>query len=71
MAKMPQTNIVNLPVTVSPSEDADTERKRRLFAWADEVLKNLGLDAAVKAAKSLEALSRITVDMTSRLIQSD
>jgi hypothetical protein len=66
-----QSNIVDLPAPVSQqqSEDqharADTERKRRLFAWADAVLKRLGLDAAVKAAKSVEELGRITFDVTS------
>jgi predicted P-loop ATPase len=70
VAFSPSTNLpARVPVPDSQSEDqharADTERRRRLFAWADAVLKSLGLDAAVKAAKSVEELSRITLDVTS------
>jgi predicted P-loop ATPase len=62
-------DVVKLPVPVTPSADehaqAETERDQRLFAWADGVLKALGLDKAVAAAKSVEELRRITFDLTS------
>jgi predicted P-loop ATPase len=62
-------DVVKLPVPVSPSVDehtqAETQRDEQLFAWADAVLKALGLDKAVAAAKSVEELRRITFDTDS------
>ena len=50
---------IKLPIpTPPPNADAharaDTERNRRLFDWAEAVLKALGLDKAVAAARSIE-----------------
>jgi bisphosphoglycerate-dependent phosphoglycerate mutase len=62
-------DVVKLPAPVSPSADehaqAETQRDEQLFAWADAVLKALGLDKAVAAAKSVEELRRITFDIDS------
>ena len=60
----------SLPIpTPPPNADAharaDTERNRRLFDWAEAVLKALGLDKAVAAARSIEELRRITLDVDS------
>ena len=44
---------------------ADTERNQRLFDWAEAVLKALGLDKAVAAARSIEDLRRIALDVDS------
>ena len=41
---------------------AETERKRRLFEWADRVLADIGLAAKVQQANSLDELRRITFD---------
>jgi hypothetical protein len=41
----------------------ETERKRQLFAWADTVLKDIGLHKAVARAETLEALHKITIDI--------
>ena len=58
---MPSRTIVPFP---SPDADeharAETERKRRLFEWADRVLTDLGLDAKVMNANTLDDLRRIT-----------
>jgi predicted P-loop ATPase len=57
--------IVKLPVP-SPDEgqgQSDTERKRALFAWALEVLEQIGTVAAIAAAKTTEELRRITLDV--------
>ncbi|HEY8442831.1 MAG TPA: virulence-associated E family protein [Xanthobacteraceae bacterium] len=60
--------IVNLPMPVLQTQTeaeharADTERNRRLFAWALSVLKQLGIDSAVAAAKSVEELHRVQFD---------
>src|SRR5262245_29131317 len=54
--------IIQLPVP-QPEEPAqsDTERKRRLFAWALGVLEQLGMVKAITAAKTLEELHRIVL----------
>jgi hypothetical protein len=61
--------VVRLPVPVGQDAEAgahaDNERKHRLFAWANTVLRQLGLDRAVLKANSLEALRRITLDVDS------
>jgi predicted P-loop ATPase len=54
--------IVNLPVSTTPPKDANDQRTRRLFAWADAVLRRLGL---VTAARSIEELRRVTLDVES------
>src|SRR5262245_26180728 len=58
--------IVSLPVPVSRTEAeharSDTERNRRLFAWALAVLKQLGVDRAVAVARSIEELHSVTFD---------
>jgi hypothetical protein len=52
----------------SPSPDADEyrraedERQRRLFAWADQVLADLGLADKVRHANTLDELRRVTFD---------
>jgi predicted P-loop ATPase len=58
--------VLQLPVPASQDADeyarADTQRKQQLFAWADAVLRRLGVDKAVAAARSVEELHRITFD---------
>jgi hypothetical protein len=62
------SKVVKLPVPVSQplTEDdharADTERNLRLFAWANRVLKQLGVDRAVAAARSVEQLHSVVFD---------
>jgi predicted P-loop ATPase len=62
---------IKLPVPVPPPPNADTHaradtgRNQRLFNWAEGVLKALGLDKAVAAARSIEELRRITLDVDS------
>lgn len=61
--------VVKLPVSVSQDADAharaETERKQRLFDWADAVLTSLGLVKVVKAAKTTMELYGITFDANS------
>lgn len=61
--------VINLPVPASQGADeharADTQRNQRLFAWAEAVLKKLGLDRAVAAARSIEELRSVALDVTS------
>ena len=44
---------------------ADTQRNKQLFNWADGVLRSLGLDRAIAAAKSIQELRRITLNVDS------
>jgi hypothetical protein len=41
---------------------AETERKRRLFAWADDVLRQLGLADRISQSNSFDELRKITFD---------
>src|SRR5262249_12659339 len=58
------TNLVPFPQQpdAEAHAQAETERKRRLFAWADMVLQQLGLAARVVQAQSLMELNKITLD---------
>ena len=61
---------IKLPIpTPPPNADAharaDTERNRRLFDWAEGLLKALGLDKTIAAARSIEDLRRIALDVDS------
>jgi predicted P-loop ATPase len=59
--------VIQLPVLTSTDADeqrrADTDRTRRLFDWALDVLKSLGLDKAVTRATSIAELRAITLDL--------
>ena len=64
-------NVVHLQIPAPRLEQdaddharADTERRQRLFDWAAGVLAKLGLDEAITAARSIEALRGITLDLT-------
>ena len=63
--------VVTLPVSASQDAGADeharaeTQRKQRLFDWADAVLEQLGLVRAVAAARSIVELRTITFNMDS------
>src|SRR5690348_4453426 len=65
-ARKVMAKVVKLPVPIARTTDeharADTERNRRLFAWAHAVLKKLGVDKAVTAARSIEELHGVTFD---------
>jgi predicted P-loop ATPase len=61
---------IKLPIpTPPPNADAharaDTGRNQQLFNWAEGVLKALGLDKAIAAARSIEELRRLTLDVDS------
>jgi predicted P-loop ATPase len=62
-------DVLQLPVPTSQGADeharADTQRNQQLFDWADALLKKLRLDKAVTAAKSIEELRSVTLDMES------
>jgi hypothetical protein len=59
--------VIVLPVVTSTDADergqADNDRKRRLFDWALDVIKSLGLDKAVTRATSIAELRAITLDL--------
>jgi hypothetical protein len=59
--------VIRLPVLTSTDADergrADTDRTRRLFDWALDVLKSLGLDKALTRATSIAELRAITLDL--------
>jgi hypothetical protein len=42
---------------------AETKRKRKLFAWADALLQQLGLAAKVAQAQSVDDLAKITLNL--------
>jgi putative DNA primase/helicase len=58
--------VIKLSVPASRDADeharADTQRKQRLFDWADAVLMKLGLAKALAAARSIEELRSVTFD---------
>jgi predicted P-loop ATPase len=66
---MAKGTLINLPALTERDADAharaETARKDKLFAWGDDVLKQLGLTQAVARASSLEALRRIVLDVDS------
>jgi Virulence-associated protein E-like domain len=61
---------IKLPIpTPPPNADvhahADTARNQRLFDWAEGLLEALGLDKTIAAARSVEDLRRIALDVES------
>ena len=54
--------IIPLKTGTDEHARADTDRKRRLFAWADFVLQHLGLADRVAQADSLDELRKVTFD---------
>jgi predicted P-loop ATPase len=50
------------PPTAEELRRAEDERQRRLFAWADQVLADLGLADKVRHANTLDDLRRVTFD---------
>jgi predicted P-loop ATPase len=55
-------NVIEFRVGAEEHARAETERKQRLFTWADCVLRNLGLAERVACANNLGELRRITFD---------
>jgi predicted P-loop ATPase len=43
--------------------DAETERKRALFDWADSILQQIGVAEKVAQAQSIDDLHKITIDL--------
>jgi hypothetical protein len=60
-------NIVPFSGGSSQSADehaqAETERKDRLFSWAETLLRELGFDRAIAAAGTMEELLRVVLDV--------
>jgi putative DNA primase/helicase len=57
--------IVRLPLPPPTADEyrrAEDERQKRLFAWADQVLADLGLADKVRQANTLDELRRVTFD---------
>ena len=56
------SEVINLvPPAAQNAEEharADTQRNKQLFDWADGVLRSLGLDKAIAAAKSIQELGQ-------------
>jgi hypothetical protein len=48
---------------ILPFRVDETERKRRLYEWADRILQHLGLIDQIQEASSLEDLRKITFDI--------
>jgi predicted P-loop ATPase len=62
---MPKLKLIPSPKSAPGAEEharAETERKWRLFAWADQVLHELGLPERVAQASSKEELRKVTFD---------
>src|SRR6516164_5551851 len=53
-----------IPISSGAEEHAraETERKRQLFKWADELLKELGLAGRIDLANSIQELGKIVFD---------
>src|SRR5262245_46487475 len=67
---MTDDKVVKLPVPAAQQAKgadeharADTARNQQLFDWADALLRRLGLYKAVIAAKSVEELREVTLDV--------
>jgi hypothetical protein len=60
------TNVVPIRADADAHARAETERRQRLFEWADAILDGLGLRSAVAAAKSVEELRKVAFDADSR-----
>lgn len=63
--KMPQNNNI-IPLSPPNAEQharAETERKRKLFKWADELLRQLGLADAIRRARTIAELAAIDLDV--------
>jgi hypothetical protein len=63
-------DLVKLPIPTPPPNaeahaHADTARNQRLFDWAEGLLRALGLDKTIAAARSVEDLRRIALDVDS------
>jgi hypothetical protein len=56
------SNLIPLKTTADEHARAETESKRRLFAWADGTLEQLGFADRVKQAKTLNELRRVAFD---------
>jgi hypothetical protein len=65
------SEIIKLPVPSSSAKsakehaDAETERDKQLFNWADGVLKAIGKAKAIAAARSTQELKAIPLDLNS------
>jgi predicted P-loop ATPase len=59
---MPNTLIQFPPLGSEEHARAETQRKQRLFEWADRVLRELGLAERVACASSLDELRKVTFD---------
>jgi putative DNA primase/helicase len=62
------SKVLPFPPVTTPPPDADeharreTERKRKLFAWADAVLRQLGYEQRMLLSATIEELRKITFD---------
>jgi Protein of unknown function (DUF3631) len=58
------TNVVQMPAQDAKARaDAETEDKRQLFKWADELLQQIGAAQKVAAAKSVDAVRKLKLDV--------
>ena len=57
------TNLIPFPPPGAEEHaSAETERRQRLFAWADRVLRDMGFPERVARANSLDELRKINFD---------
>jgi predicted P-loop ATPase len=56
------SNIIPISSGAEEHARAETERKRQLFKWADELLKELGLAGRIDLANSIQELGKIVFD---------
>jgi predicted P-loop ATPase len=55
-------SVIPFPVGSEDYARAEDQRQRALFAWADALLQQLGLDVEIAQAQTLDALRRIKCD---------
>ena len=65
---MPNNLIQFPPLDAEAHASAETARKQRLFAWADGVLREMGLAERIARASSLDELRKITFDPDAALV---
>jgi len=59
---MAEDNVIKLPVSVGTDNAAEAERQRKLFEWAHEVLRQVGIINELRRARTLDELRAVAFD---------
>jgi predicted P-loop ATPase len=56
-------DLIAFPISADAHAQAETERKQKLFSWADAILQQLGFAARVAQAQSVSDVRKIVLDV--------